>query len=100
MIGKLAQMVGVPTWAIKIGLGVLTALLALWLYDAWRDSVIEKYEAGLQAHVVVATDGAEDKADAQMDRAVQDAMAEMEADRKEIQNAQQENRSPLDALFD
>jgi hypothetical protein len=100
MIGKLAQLVGVPTWAIKIGLAIVAALLLLWAYAAWRDSVIDDYEAEMQADVQGTTDAAEKKADAQMNRAVQDAMVQMESDRKEIQNAKQENRSPLDALFD
>lgn len=100
MIFKLAQLVGVPTWAIKIGLVVLAALLALWAYAAWRDSVIDDYETDMQANVRVVTDTAETKADAAQERAVADAMARMEADRREIQDAKNENRSPLDALFD
>ena len=100
MILKLAQMVGVPAWAIKIGLAVIALLLLMWAYTAWRDSVIDDYEVDVQAHVEVATDTAKDKADSEMTRAVDDAMAQMEKDRKEIQDAKQENRSPLDALFD
>lgn len=100
MIFKLAQMVGVPTWAIKIGLAVVTALLLMWAYAAWRDSVIDEYETEVQANVEVVTDKAETKADAELDRAVDDALQQMESDRREIENAKAENRSPLDALFD
>lgn len=100
MTNKLAQLVGVPTWAVKIGLALLAALLLLWAYAAWRDSVIDAHEASLQAHVVTATDAAEEKADAQLDRAVADSLRDMEQDRRDIENAKAENRSPLDALFD
>lgn len=100
MILKFAQIVGLPAWAIKLGLVGIAALLALWAYAAWRDSVIDDYETDMQANVSVVTDTAEAKADAAQERAVADAMARMESDRREIQNAKQENRSPLDALFD
>jgi hypothetical protein len=100
MILKLAQLVGVPTWAVKIGIVVITALLAIWAYSAWRDSVIDEYEAEVLANVEVVTDEAETAADAELDRAVTDFSKQMEKNRKEIQDAQNENRSPLDALFD
>jgi hypothetical protein len=100
MIGKLAQIVGLPNWAIKIGLAVLAALLLVWAYTAWRDRVIDDYESKVQADVVTATDSAQGKADAQLDQAVADSLQQMEQDRRDIENARQENRSPLDALFD
>jgi Flp pilus assembly protein TadB len=100
MIGKLAQMVGLPNWAVKIGLAVLAAFLLLWAYTAWRDRVIDQYEASLQTHVATATDSAKAKADAQLDQAAANSLQQMEQDRRDIENARQENRSPLDALFD
>lgn len=99
MISKLAQLIGAPTWAIKLGISIIAGLLLLWAYAAWRDSVIEEYETGVQANVEVVTDKAETKADAELDRAVEQALQQMESDRKEIENAKAENRSPLDALF-
>lgn len=100
MILKLAQLVGVPAWMVKIGLAVIALLLLMWAYTAWRDSVIDDYEAEVQADVKIVTETAAEKADAQLDRAAADAFLQMQNDRKEIEDAKQENRSPLDALFD
>lgn len=100
MILKLAQMVGVPAWAVKLGFVIVAALLLLWAYAAWRDSVIDDYEAGVQANVEVVTNEATAAADAEMKKAEEDFIAEMETDRKDLENAKAENRSPLDALFD
>lgn len=100
MILKLAQLVGVPAWMVKIGLAVIALLLLMWSYTAWRDSVIDDYEAEVQADVKIVTETAAEEADAQLDRAAADAFLQMENDRKEIEDAKQENRSPLDALFD
>lgn len=100
MILKLAELFGVPTWAVKMLLAVGVALLLAWAYAAWRDSVIEDYETDVQANVEVVTDKAESKADVELDRAVKQSVEQMEDDRREIENAKAENRSPLDALFD
>lgn len=100
MIMKLAQLVGVPIWAIKIGLALVAGLLLLWAYSAWRDGVIDEYEQDVQSNVSVVTDEAETEADKQLDVAIDDYMARQEQERKEIEDAKSENRSPLDALFD
>jgi hypothetical protein len=100
MMLKLAQLVGVPTWAIKIAVAVLllSALgVAKCSYDA---SVIKEHEAEVQANVKVVTGEAETEADAELKAAVAKSIQEMETDRRKIENAKAENRSPLDALFD
>lgn len=99
MIFKLAQLIGVPTWAIKLGLALVAALALFWAYTAWRDSVIEAHEDEVQANVAEVTDDAETEADAELDAAIEDFNAREAQKRKEIQDAQRENRSPLDALF-
>jgi hypothetical protein len=100
MIARLAGLLGVPGWAVKIGLVIIAALALLWAYAAWRDGVIAEHEAEVQANVEVVTGEAEKGADAALDKAVADFAREQEQDRKEVADAKAENRSPLDALFD
>jgi ABC-type nickel/cobalt efflux system permease component RcnA len=99
MILKLAQLVGMPTWAIKLGFALIAGLALFWAYSAWRDSVIETHETEVRANVAEVTDDAETEADAELDAAIEDFNAREAQKRKDLQDAQKENRSPLDALF-
>lgn len=100
MILKLANLIGVPVWAVKLGLAALfigALVVAKFAYDR---SVVDEYEAGVQANVGVVTDKAQAKADANLEAAITDYTEQLEADRKEIEDAKSQDRSALDALFE
>lgn len=99
MILRLATLIGVPTWAIKVALVALLLIAAGVAKCTYDQSVIDDYEGDVQANVEVVTDKAEAKADGKLDRSTQDFTAEQAKDQKEVDNAKADNRSPLDALF-
>lgn len=70
-----------------------------WLHFHDR-RVSAEYEASVQANVSVVTDKAQAKANADLKKEITDFNAQMKLDRKEIDDAKHDNRSPLDALFD
>jgi hypothetical protein len=100
MILKLAQLAGVPTWAIKLGVAALIFIALGIAKCSYDQSVVDEYEVEVQANVTIVTDEAQAKADADLNAAVEDFSEQLEQDRKEIEDAKSENRSPLDALFD
>lgn len=80
------------------GLLLAAAAFALWL-AVHDDNVIDRHEGEVAAKVEKATNDAEDTADDKQEAAAADHAAEVARERKEIDDAKAENRSPLDALF-
>lgn len=87
----------------KAGLIVATVLLAVGLFFGWlalRDKgVIDDHEKDVAAEVEKSTNDAEDSADDAQAESTAEFEAKQAADKKEIDDAKSENRSPLDALF-
>lgn len=87
----------------KVGLTVATVALAAGLFFGWLAlhdrGVVKDHEADISAEVEKATNDAEDAADDAQAESTAEFEAKQDADKKEIDDAKRENRSPLDALF-